>query len=185
MSLLGLVLLHRYLKFKFQIQRIVSLRSVVANSQGIFLFPKPKSPRYQTSYLVQFASQVEFSLGHFLWRVLSLWPSKFSHFLVALGLVYKEFSTRKLSIPKTSCLILAFVPTATQVLKLAYLSSIIVWGLDFILVLFLFGIWGLPLLCYSVRYSIKIMFITLSSFSEYHIYHSARSRSFFYWLFSL
>lgn len=93
--------------------------------------PKTRVTKVSERLLTQFASQVEFFLGHFLLRVLSLWRSKFSHFLMALGLVATEFSTRKLLILKTNFLIKAFVPTVTQVPQLAYftgLSSIISWG---------------------------------------------------------
>ena len=65
--------------------------------------------------LLQCASQVEFFLGHFLLRVLSLGRSnKFSHFLMASGLVSTEFSSRKLLIPKTNFLNPAFISTVIR-----------------------------------------------------------------------
>lgn len=106
-----------------------NLRPEVASSQESL--PSMPNQSYQG------ASQVKFFLVHFLLRVLSLWRSKFIHFLMALRPVSTEFSIRKLLISKTNFLIPAFIPTVIQVPKLAYLTgfnSIISWGLGFDLV---------------------------------------------------
>jgi len=114
-----------------------NLRPEVASSQESLPSTPNQSYKVSDRLVIQCASQVKFFLVHFLLRVLSLWRSKFSHFLMALGPVSTEFSIRKLLISKTNFLIPAFIPTVIQVPKLTYLTgfnSIISWGLGFDLV---------------------------------------------------